>query len=318
MKNIPQSKFLIASLMLFSLMSCLPSNSDSEMSEDYIIDRFKYDDFWDLPNDFDNAIKYIVANENRKMSEPAYKKVIVSFPEAFEYDFTKHYDAPEYYTSPDGMLRMYYFYGGWWTNVEVLQFKNSMGKVINKTITAYPLHKLLHDSIPNDVDYKCGRYRASRAVKLLGQIYIDQIATYILFITTEDRDIDYDYREDAYLADEADAYIGGLQLTDNGYKFIPIFENNSSSVVRFEPNHIDPYLIIADRGEHRFDPNPWGWYNKENKTLYVPKYVSHSYVQYEILRWNDKIQRFVSPGVDSIFRKEIKINKFRCPIGWKD
>ena len=317
MKTYYNQVVFITSLMLVSLVSCIPSHSYSEMSEDYIINRFKNDDFWDLPNDFDKAIKYIVANENLKMSESAYKKVIVSFPESFEYDFTKHFDAPEYYTSPDGRLRMYNFSGGGWTNAEVLQFKNSMGKVINKTITAYPLHKLLHDSLPTDTDYKCGRQEASRAVKLLGKINIDQIATYILLITTEDRDIYYDYRSDAFEADGADAYIGGLQLTDNGYIFVPIFENNSSSVVHFEPNHIDPYLIIAGRGENLFDPNPWGWYNKDKETLYIPKYVTHSFVQYESLRWNDEIQRFVSLGVDSIFRKDIKINEFKCPIGWK-
>lgn len=284
-----------------------------------IINWFKYDNFWDLPNDFNEAIKYIEANEDWKMSESAYRKVIVSFPESFEYDFTKHSSAPEYYSSPDGKFRIYNFFrGAKSSNVEILQFKNTKGEVINKTITAYPLHKILKDSVPEEIDYKCGRFNSSSMVKIIGQININQIPTYLCIIKPEDMDPDFYYREEAYEADGADAYIGGLQLTDYDYKFVPIFENNSSSIVRFEQDDNTPYLIISGKIKELTKPNPLGGYDKDSQVLYVPKYVNHSFVQYESFKWNGKFQRFVSLGVDGLFRKDIKYNMFKCPIGWED
>lgn len=269
-------------MILTILCSCSENNS-------YIKEYFggKYD----LPKNLSEAVAYI-DTELSANSFKAYQQLIIENPQSFYYDFNSIEDAPHFEASSDGVFRIYRFNVGMHEDPPIFQFCNSRGKVVTTHLSAQPLYKEADGEDVTENDYKQGLFCAN--ARILGQIEIDGVVTYIMFIS------DY-INEYMRLEDEQSnvlcEFVTGMQLTETGYKYVNIFEYPSSGYIHtseedtYHVNRVraSDYLVRSNHYEAGYGD---AWYDEARKILNIPHSVENHRETFNIQKWNESNQRF--------------------------
>ena len=282
----------------------------------YMTDSFPQDDFlhqefcrkYDLPSDFSKAIKYIDSELDGMHVREAYNQLIVDNPESFYFDFNTIDEAPHYDSSPDGKFRIYRFYYGMHEDPPILQFCNSKGKIVTKHLSTAPLDKEAEGEVVTDDDYRQGHFCAY--ARVLGQIEIDGVETYILFIS------DYIYEYVRHCPDPSNVlceFVTGMQLTETGYKYVDIFENPSSGYIytaRAETYNIDRVraVNIFWASEHNNAGYGDAWYDAKKQVLYIPNSVENYQEIFDVFKWDKSAHKFERLR-DSAYENSHKIHE---------
>ncbi len=263
---------------MMSLMACSQHGSEKSFVEN------EYGGKYDLPSDFYEAIEYIEANSDSIMPERAYQQLIVENAESFHYDFSNVITTISHTTSSDGRLKIYYFNCGMHDDTPILQFINSKGDVVVVQITLLPLYLDASNKEVTERDYKYG-YHAAHA-RLHGHIDVDNKTTYIFEIS------DYNHYETE--PGELCGFITGLQLTDDGYRYVNIFDDSFAG--QRSRSYEDEYYerrirSIESNGPELRHSNLW--YDQDNLTLYIPRSYDNPKEMFYAYEWNSDKQRFV-------------------------
>lgn len=237
-----------------------------------------------LPEDFKLALEYIDTELDEYEKTYAYQQLIIENSQSFYFDFNTVKNAPSFTTSPDGKLRIYHFYQGMHTSPPILQFCNSKGKIITTHITSESLYSTTDLENITTKEYKYGDF--SGYAEILGMIKMKKRTIYLLFLS--------DYHYFYVLPNELCEFIVGLQLTDKGYNYVPIFENSSSGKIYKSEEDESIKRIRFINGINQNLQHGSAWYNKDAQTLYIP-YTAENYEEkFYSHKWNPFIQKFES------------------------
>ena len=264
-------------ILLFVSMLCSCHQSKTLLQQDF-------GGQYELPSDFSKALEYIDSKLEGYDRRAAYQQLIIENPKSFFYDFNIFDDAPHYVTSPDGKMRIYSYNLGMHEDPPVLQFYSPKGVVITEHISAKPLFLISSGQKVSKQDYESGYYVVSTDV--LGQLEINGTTTYIVQI--------FDY-PDSSVDNELCGFVTGLQLSANGYCFVPIFESPSSGhIENIDENkyYVKRIRSVDDAPVQLQHTN--GWYDSNNKALFIPCSVENTKEIFREQKWNDATQRFES------------------------
>lgn len=235
-----------------------------------------------LPKDFNLALEYIDSELDEHEKIYAYQQLIIENPQSFYFNFNTIKNAPRFTTSPDGKLRIYHFYQGMHDSPPILQFCNSNTDIITTHITSEPLYHTTDLESITTKEYLNGDF--SGYAEILGMIKMKKRTIYLLFLS--------DYHYSYVLPNELCEFIVGLQLTDKGYNYVPIFENFSSGKIYKSEEDESIKRIRSINGINQNLQHGNAWYNKDAQTLYIP-YTAENYEEkFYSHKWNHSIQKF--------------------------
>lgn len=274
------SLYMIVVYFITIIISCKQS-SYSRIEE--------FTSIYDLPKDFAEAVKYIeseIVDEYEKRS--AYYQLIVENPQSYYYDFNSKECAPEYSTSPDGLVRIYsFYYDSYRESPQILQFKNSQGRIITTHLTTKPLEKMDEGMAVKKVDYTEGFY--TDYAEIIGQIEINGIVTYLVHILNLNY---YDFVYNKDVSGTIGAFITGMQLTKKGYKYISIFNNPSlGSIHYYSPDGMYDRIRTTDENAD-FLSHGDIYYDDSEEKLYLPIEYDNEAEQFITYKWNESNQSF--------------------------
>lgn len=266
--------------LILSVIALMHSSCTQDAT--YLEQRFC--DIYELPSDFSEALKYIDSEiVDRKFY--AYMQLIVENPQSFYFDFNAIDEAPAYETSHDGKLRIYSFYVDKYEYYSILQFCNSKGKIITTHFAKDPLFLEMEEMVSEEEDYE--QYCFISSVKVLGQIEINGVTTYIVYVDATD----YSYYSDD-VGNEC-VFVTGLQLTETGYKYVPIFK--MSNVRYICPTGEDMFYVERIRSVWDAQMQLYhgdAWYDESEKLLHIPYSIENPSEKFNIYKWNEDDQMF--------------------------
>ncbi len=266
--------------MTMNLFLACSSKPDSLLQDQFC------DEELSLPSDFLGALKYI--DDSLDNSLDAYYQLIIKNPNSFSFDFNTIDEAPHYTVSPDKKIRLYNFCSYIYDDYYVLQFRNSKDKVVTAHITDEPLYLMAQGKSPDSKDYASDDNPEN--VSFLGQVEIDGKTTYIMYIGLDaDNDIPTD--------ENVNSFVTGMQLTETGYKYVQIFDDDLGVIGSSSDDSYENYDL-----KFRFIGETYGfgdlrhgnaWYDVENMKLYLPSSVKNFDEIFHVYKWNNTSQKFV-------------------------
>lgn len=243
---------------------------------------------YDLPSDFSEALDYIDSKLEGYERREAYQQLIVDNPKSFYFDFNTIEEAPHYETSSDGKFRIYRFNAGMHEDPPILQFCNSKGRIVTAHLSTQPLYKEVDGEVVTEDDYKQGHFSAY--ARVLGQIEIEGVKTYIMFIS----DYVYEYmRSNDNQSNVLCEFVMGMQLTKTGYKYVNIFKYPSSGCIHITDE--DEYYVKRVRSVYPASvqlQHGNAWYDKDKMVLHIPHSVENPRETFNIQKWDSTNQRF--------------------------